>query len=313
MLLAAHVLQGCSAKWLLCCQAASMVVGWLLAMEGGITYDAPAVSGQQATSSALTQRSLVACAPCAGRMATVFARLKVPDGKGGLVDHGVHAFIVPLRDEAGRTLPGVEIQDCGYKVGGQGPVALTKDAAAACVSLAGRARSLLSRCICAGNDAILCCCLNPPHRHASHLSYTPPAHKPPHCTPHCLTRPTTHNTPHCLTRPTTHSTPPAQVGLNGVDNGAIRFSHVRVPRPNLLDRFASVDKSGRYSSPLPSEGRRFAATLGELTGGRVGLTFASTGVLKGALTIAIRWGAGVGLLLLLCEALVCIHSGALLP
>jgi hypothetical protein len=50
-------------------------------------------------------------------MATVFARLKVPDGKGGVTDHGVHAFIVPLRDEAGRTLIGVEIQDCGYKVG----------------------------------------------------------------------------------------------------------------------------------------------------------------------------------------------------
>jgi acyl-CoA oxidase len=43
------------------------------------------------------------------------------------------------------------------------------------------------------------------------------------------------------------------VGLNGVDNGAIRFSHVRVPRTNLLDRFGSVDKSGRYSSPLTSE------------------------------------------------------------
>jgi hypothetical protein len=40
-----------------------------------------------------------------------------------------------------------------------------------------------------------------------------------------------------------------------VDNGAIRFSHVRVPRTNLLDRFASVDKSGRYSSPLTSEVR----------------------------------------------------------
>ena len=26
----------------------------------------------------------------------------------------------------------------------------------------------------------------------------------------------------------------AQVGLNGVDNGAIRFTHVRVPRVNLL-------------------------------------------------------------------------------
>ena len=35
-----------------------------------------------------------------------------------------------------------------------------------------------------------------------------------------------------------------QVGLNGVDNGAIRFTHVRVPRENLLDRFASVDRAG---------------------------------------------------------------------
>jgi acyl-CoA oxidase len=134
-----------------------------------------------------------------GKAATVFARLKVPaaDGTGKLVDHGVHAFVVPLRDDAGRTLPGVEIKDCGYKV-----------------------------------------------------------------------------------------------GLNGVDNGAIRFTHVRVPRPNLLDRFGSVDKSGRYSSPLTSEGRRFAATLGELTGGRVGLTCGSVGVLKGAVTIAIRYNAG---------------------
>ena len=74
--------------------------------------------------------------------------------------------------------------------------------------------------------------------------------------------------------------PPLQVGLNGVDNGAIRFTRVRVPRGNLLDRFASVDRSGRYSSPLESAGKRFAATLGELTGGRVGLTAGSLGVLK---------------------------------
>lgn len=72
----------------------------------------------------------------------------------------------------------------------------------------------------------------------------------------------------------------SQVGLNGVDNGAIRFTHVRIPRENLLDRFASVDRAGRYSSPLPSAGKRFAATLGELTGGRVGLTAGSLGVLK---------------------------------
>lgn len=53
-----------------------------------------------------------------GRAATVFARLKVPDPNGGpkLVDHGVHAFVVPLRDANGNCLPGVEIRDCGYKV-----------------------------------------------------------------------------------------------------------------------------------------------------------------------------------------------------
>ena len=38
-----------------------------------------------------------------------------------------------------------------------------------------------------------------------------------------------------------------KVGLNGVDNGAIRFSNVRIPRENLLDRFGSVAADGTYS------------------------------------------------------------------
>lgn len=54
---------------------------------------------------------------------------------------------------------------------------------------------------------------------------------------------------------------------------------MRVPRENLLDRFASVDRAGQYRSPY-SASRRFAATLGELTGGRVGLTCSSLAVLK---------------------------------
>ena len=71
-----------------------------------------------------------------------------------------------------------------------------------------------------------------------------------------------------------------QVGLNGIDNGALRFTNVRVPRTNLLDRFAQVDRSGKYTSPLPNAARRFGATLGELTGGRVGLMCGSVSVLK---------------------------------
>lgn len=52
---------------------------------------------------------------------------------------------------------------------------------------------------------------------------------------------------------------------------------------------AQVDRRGHYSSPLPNAARRFAATLGELTGGRVGLTAASVSLLRSALTVAIRY------------------------
>ncbi len=46
------------------------------------------------------------------RLATVFAQLEV-DGEG----RGVHAFLVPIRDDAGAVLPGVRIEDCGDKMG----------------------------------------------------------------------------------------------------------------------------------------------------------------------------------------------------
>lgn len=45
--------------------------------------------------------------------------------------------------------------------------------------------------------------------------------------------------------------PHPQVGLNGVDNGAIRFTSVRVPRENLLDRFATGGRVGQRRPPTP--------------------------------------------------------------
>lgn len=80
-----------------------------------------------------------------------------------------------------------------------------------------------------------------------------------------------------------------KVGLNGVDNGALRFHSVRIPRDNLLNRFGDVSRDGQYTSSLPTISKRFAATLGELVGGRVGLAYGSVGVLKTAVTIAVRY------------------------
>ncbi|MEL6122484.1 MAG: acyl-CoA dehydrogenase [Bacteroidota bacterium] len=50
--------------------------------------------------------------PLHSEMAAVFAQLIV-NGE----NHGVHAVLVPLRDTGGALLPGVKVEDCGYKVG----------------------------------------------------------------------------------------------------------------------------------------------------------------------------------------------------
>ena len=127
-----------------------------------------------------------------GRMATVFARLRV-----GARDHGVHAFLVRLRDGQGNVAPGVRIEDCG-----------------------------------------------------------------------------------------------AKQGLNGVDNGRIRFDGVRVGPDALLDRFARVTPDGEYESPIPNAGRRFFTMLGTLVAGRISIAAASHTVAKKALAIAVRYAAG---------------------
>lgn len=47
-----------------------------------------------------------------GRVAVVFAQLHVNG-----TDHGVHAFVVPIRDASGEPAAGVGIEDCGHKEG----------------------------------------------------------------------------------------------------------------------------------------------------------------------------------------------------
>lgn len=123
-----------------------------------------------------------------GKMATVFAQL-ITNGE----NHGVHAFLVPLRNEAHETLTGIRVEDCGYKL-----------------------------------------------------------------------------------------------GLNGVDNGRIWFSNVRIPRENLLNRFGSVDAKGNYDSPIESLARRFFTMLGTLVGGRVCVPMAGLSAAKKGLAIAVK-------------------------
>jgi acyl-CoA oxidase len=79
-------------------------------------------------------------------------------------------------------------------------------------------------------------------------------------------------------------------GLNGIDNGRLHFTNVRVPRENLLNRYGDVAADGTYSSPIASSGRRFFTMLGTLVQGRVSLDGAATSASAMALAIAITYG-----------------------
>jgi acyl-CoA oxidase len=78
-------------------------------------------------------------------------------------------------------------------------------------------------------------------------------------------------------------------GLNGIDNGRLHFTSVRVPRTNLLNRYGDVAADGTYTSPIASPGRRFFTMLGTLVQGRVSLDGAAVAASKVALKAAIGY------------------------
>jgi acyl-CoA oxidase len=80
-----------------------------------------------------------------------------------------------------------------------------------------------------------------------------------------------------------------KMGLNGVDNGRLWFDGVRIPRTNLLNRFADITDDGRYVSSIQNPDRRFFTMLGTLVQGRVCVGGAAINAAKVALTLAIRY------------------------
>lgn len=159
------------------------------ALETTATYD-PATKEFVIDSPTPTARKdYIGGAAETARVAAVFAQL-ITQGEG----HGVHCFVVPIRDEQGNDLPGVTTSDCHYKG-----------------------------------------------------------------------------------------------GLPGVDNGRIQFDQVRIPRENLLNKYADVAEDGTYSSPIENAGRRFFTMLGTLIRGRVTVGGSAAAAARVALDIATRY------------------------
>lgn len=78
-------------------------------------------------------------------------------------------------------------------------------------------------------------------------------------------------------------------GLNGIDNGRLHFTSVRIPRENLLNKLGTVDKDGTYTTSITSSGRRFFTMLGALVQGRVSLATTAANASALALTGAITY------------------------
>jgi acyl-CoA oxidase len=76
------------------------------------TYDPDSATFIINTPDVSSRKDYIGNAARDGKVAAVFAQL-VTAGES----HGVHAFLVPIRDQNGDPCPGVEIEDCGPKAG----------------------------------------------------------------------------------------------------------------------------------------------------------------------------------------------------
>lgn len=81
-------------------------------LETTATYVAETDEFEIHTPNDLARKDYIGNAAAHGRVAVVFAQLCIED-----LEHGVHAFLVPLRDERGRVLEGRRIEDNGPKAG----------------------------------------------------------------------------------------------------------------------------------------------------------------------------------------------------
>ncbi|KAF4530545.1 hypothetical protein B566_EDAN016998 [Ephemera danica] len=82
-----------------------------------------------------------------------------------------------------------------------------------------------------------------------------------------------------------------KIGLNGVDNGFVIFNQYHIPRENLLNRTGDVTPDGRYVTPFKDPNKRFGASLGVLSSGRVGIMNICLASLCKSIPIGIRYSA----------------------
>jgi acyl-CoA oxidase len=78
-------------------------------------------------------------------------------------------------------------------------------------------------------------------------------------------------------------------GLNGVDNAALKFNNVRIPRENMLNRYCDVDDNGVFHSDIVRPTQRFFKVTERLLSGRLCIAAISLGAARACLWIAFKY------------------------
>lgn len=78
-------------------------------------------------------------------------------------------------------------------------------------------------------------------------------------------------------------------GLNGVDNAALKYKGVRIPRENMMNRYGTVSADGKYSNDVKGIGARFFKVTERLISGRLCISAVALGGTKASIAIAVKY------------------------
>ncbi len=80
-----------------------------------------------------------------------------------------------------------------------------------------------------------------------------------------------------------------RMGVNGVDNAALVFSNVRIPRVNMMNKYSDVDEQGTFKSDVKNIHSRFFKVTERLLSGRLCIASLAIGASRACLYIAIQY------------------------
>lgn len=80
-----------------------------------------------------------------------------------------------------------------------------------------------------------------------------------------------------------------KISLNGIDNGALKFHNVRIPRENLMNRYCDVTENGEFKHDIKGIQQRFFKVTERLLSGRLCIASMTIGALKAMIYITMRY------------------------